>query len=91
MLTCKQIAHRASDYLAQDLSLWQRIMFRLHLFLCGKCRRFVGQLGLLTAAMKRRPIAQPDDAQIDRWMAHVPDQCGCDLASSDQAPPSHNH
>jgi hypothetical protein len=85
MLTCKEVAYRTSDYWARDLTLWQRLLFRFHVLMCVNCRRFVGQMGLLTAAMQRRPLAEPDDAQLDRWMAHLPDDCGC----GHDHPPSH--
>jgi hypothetical protein len=77
MLTCKTIAYRTSDYWARDLTLWQRWLFRFHVLMCVNCRRFVGQMGLLSVAIRQRPLPEPDDAQLDRWMAHLPDHCGC--------------
>jgi hypothetical protein len=42
MLNCKQVATLASDYLDNNTPLkWQ---MRLHLMMCGNCRRFVRHL-----------------------------------------------
>ncbi len=44
MLSCKEIAQQASDYIDQQYSWRQRMAFRLHLFICGNCRRYISQL-----------------------------------------------
>lgn len=46
MLTCKNVAEEATDYLERKMSLWERIRFRLHLFVCGNCTLFVHRIGL---------------------------------------------
>lgn len=44
MLSCKQVAHVASDYLDNNTPLkWQ---IRLHLLMCANCRRFVKHLAI---------------------------------------------
>ena len=40
MSRCKDITKLISDSMERRLSLWQRIDLRLHLILCGFCRRF---------------------------------------------------
>ena len=40
MSRCKDITKLISDSMERELSLWQRIDLRMHLILCGFCRRF---------------------------------------------------
>lgn len=45
MLSCKQVAAVASDYLDNNTPLkWQ---IRLHLLMCANCRRFVRHLKIM--------------------------------------------
>lgn len=53
MLTCKQASQLISQSLDQPLSLPQRLQLKVHLFLCGACRRFRQQLHLLRAALQQ--------------------------------------
>lgn len=46
MLTCKEVAQQASDYLDEPQPLLKRWSFRVHLLMCGNCRRFIQHLGL---------------------------------------------
>ena len=63
VFSCRDVAERASDYLDRDLSLRSRLQFRLHLFLCRDCRRYIDQLGrmpaLLRSSLKRTAAMQP--------------------------------
>ncbi|MDX1572544.1 MAG: zf-HC2 domain-containing protein [Methylophaga sp.] len=58
MLSCKEIAQQASDYIDQQYSWRQRMAFRLHLFICSNCRRYINQLDSTIESLKlvkRRP------------------------------------
>ncbi len=44
MLSCKDVAQQASNYIDQQYSWRQRMAFRLHLFICRNCRRYISQL-----------------------------------------------
>jgi hypothetical protein len=44
MLSCKNVAHLASDYLDKDMSGTLPWKVRLHLVACKCCRRFVKHL-----------------------------------------------
>ncbi len=58
MLSCKEIAQQASNYIDQQYSWRQRLAFRLHLFICGNCRRYISQLRSSIESLKllkRRP------------------------------------
>lgn len=47
MLRCKEIAKLLSNSLDKDLSRWQKIEIRMHLFICRVCRRYWKQLRFL--------------------------------------------
>ncbi len=53
MPSCREITERASDYLDQNLSPWQRAAFRMHLLMCVYCRRHVKHLDLTVATLGR--------------------------------------
>lgn len=52
MLSCKDVAQQASDYIDQQHSWQQRLAFRLHLFMCRNCRRYIGQLRSTISSLK---------------------------------------
>lgn len=52
MLRCNQIAQQASDYIDQQHSWRQRLAFRLHLFICRNCRRYISQLRNTVGSLK---------------------------------------
>ena len=53
MLTCKEVAHLASQALDAPLTRRQRWALRLHLMYCVLCRRFVRNLHFLSQALRR--------------------------------------
>ncbi len=71
MLTCSEVAAQASNFLDQEMTVSQRAAFRLHLMYCSNCRRFVRQLKLLQQSIQLRPVAQPSEDQVTRWMQQV--------------------
>ena len=60
MLSCKQVAAVASDYLDNNTPLkWQ---IRLHLLMCANCRRFVRHLKI-TRDISAKIVS--DDASVN--------------------------
>ena len=56
MLSCKALAQQhASDYLDRQLTHRQRFGVRLHLMLCGNCRRFIAQFTLMRDVLRGSP------------------------------------
>ncbi len=53
MLSCKEVAHLASQALEAPLTWRQRRGVRLHLLFCRLCRCYVGHLRFLERAFKR--------------------------------------
>lgn len=63
MLSCKQVADRASALIDGELSAWELIQIRLHLAMCKGCSSFIDQMRTtdhLTAAA----------AEIDEPLQH---------------------
>lgn len=44
MLSCRDIAKKASDHIDKELTLRQSLGYGFHLLLCAYCRKFVGNL-----------------------------------------------
>jgi len=77
MLSCKQVATIASDYLDNSTPLkWQ---MRLHLLMCANCRRFVRHLKITRQVSAQMTISKANtDAEViwknvqDRIKQEVP-------------------
>lgn len=61
MLTCKDASHLISERLDRPLSFRERWSLRMHLWMCGSCRRFGRQLDLMRKAL-RLPGQSAEDA-----------------------------
>lgn len=57
MLTCKETSELVSRGMDTALPLAQRLAIRLHLFMCGACRRFDAQMQFIRRAAGRYPGA----------------------------------
>ncbi len=55
MPTCRQVTRLQSDALDRRLSLPKRFGLRLHLLLCGWCRRYGKQIRFLRQAAHEHP------------------------------------
>jgi hypothetical protein len=53
MPSCRDITEHTSDYLDHTLPFWKRVGFRLHLFVCLNCRRYLEQMRLTIATLGR--------------------------------------
>ncbi|WP_053143607.1 anti-sigma factor [Pseudomonas sp. P97.38] len=61
MLTCKEQVARSSDYLDGQLSFRERLMVRHHLMFCPNCRRFIRQMRLMQATLRKLPESPVPD------------------------------
>lgn len=68
---CKGIHEHASDYLDGRLSLWQRVQFRFHVFICGPCARFVQQFKATIATLRQLPTNEPDSDDVEAQVAKL--------------------
>ena len=67
MYSCHDISDRIGAHFDGELSLRERIQFRLHLAICVHCRRFIRQFAATIGLVRLRAAAEPDDlqAQLD--------------------------
>lgn len=66
MLSCKQVATLASDYLDKNTDSKLRWKIRVHLMMCANCRRFIRHLKItqqVAAGMEQQPV-EVDAEQI---------------------------
>lgn len=63
MLSCKDVANRASDYLENHTSPKLRWQIRLHLMMCSHCRRFMRHLGMTQNLAKT--VMQQESTDVD--------------------------
>lgn len=72
MLSCKEVATRASALIDGELSTWEALQMRLHLAMCKGCERFVGQVrtqvrttrDLTRIAAAQQMLDEADDGRI---------------------------
>lgn len=50
MDTCRKISIMLSEGMDRDLTPWERVRIRIHLFICEACTRFARQLRILRQA-----------------------------------------
>lgn len=53
MLSCRDVAGVASDYINRDLTLRQRLAVRFHLGMCRFCNRYIRQMRRTVAFLRR--------------------------------------
>jgi hypothetical protein len=68
MLTCRDVAESATDYMERELSLRESMQVRLHLLMCGFCRLYVRQLAATRDALHRLPRPLPSDEDMERLL-----------------------
>lgn len=88
MLSCKEVAERASALIDGELGLMDRLQLRLHLAMCKGCRAFIGQMKI-TDGLAKAAVARPvSDDDIDGEIKAI-------LVLSDKQnrlqDPDHNH
>lgn len=73
MLSCKELAQQhASAHIDGELQGRLRWSVRLHLVLCGHCRRFVRQLGIVRKLLKSLPETPvTDEVELSRMADHL--------------------
>jgi len=59
MLSCRDLAEKASDHIEKKLTFREALSYRLHLFLCGYCRKFEHHLKTTIELGKQLPKPEP--------------------------------
>ena len=63
MLSCKDVAHLASDYVDKNTSRKLNWKIRLHLLACGCCRRFIRHLKITQQIVPQ--LIKKNEPEID--------------------------
>lgn len=71
MLSCKEITELATGYLEGDLTRRERLRVRLHLWMCGNCRRYLEQMRKVVAMLKRLPAEAAPAELFDTLLPHL--------------------
>ncbi len=83
MLSCKQLAQQhASDYIDENQSVSQRLQVRLHLLMCGHCRRFVKKLRMTKSVITQHGNVVESSESIDEESVK---SIACDLIEAHQS------
>lgn len=61
MLSCQEVAQRASALIDGELSTWDTLKMRMHLAMCKGCSRFIGQMRLTRDLTISAADASPAD------------------------------
>jgi predicted anti-sigma-YlaC factor YlaD len=67
MFRCDEVSKKVSQGMDTPLSLWARILIRMHLWMCRHCRRVYGQLHQL------RRMSRFEDADASDCPPDLPD------------------
>lgn len=67
MLTCQELTELANDYIEEDISWWNGMQVRVHLWMCEHCQQYVHQLKQtveLTRSVEPEPLSDRDHAAL---------------------------
>ncbi|WP_455217768.1 zf-HC2 domain-containing protein [Kaarinaea lacus] len=85
MPSCKDVTEHASDYLERSMTPMQRLGYRMHLFMCVNCKRYVSQLKLTIATLGKIDSATPqpvNEQQVQSIVEALKKQTGSEDTSS---------
>lgn len=75
MLSCKEVATRASALIDGELGMWQALQMRLHLAMCKGCQRFIDQMRTTRDLTETVPVtdapAETDDDGINAILSQL--------------------
>lgn len=63
MLKCRDVLEQADAYLANEMTSWQRVGFRMHLGLCRHCRRYLKNLRLTQSVSQQITLKEEPSAE----------------------------
>lgn len=70
MLSCKEVANRASSLIDGELSTWEMFKMRLHLLMCRGCGRFINQMRI-TRDMTQSTLSSEVSDETDDGRIHA--------------------
>ncbi len=70
MLSCKQVATLASEYIDGNTDTRLNWKIRMHLMMCSHCRRFIRHLKI-TNTVARSVLAETQDKDVDEVLKKI--------------------
>jgi len=70
MLSCRDITKQVTDHMEGQLGGFKGLQFRLHIWFCRHCRRYLGQMrqvSALTARLRSSPPDEPPPEIVDLY------------------------
>jgi hypothetical protein len=64
MLNCKDVHRIVAEDLGENPGLMRRIEIKMHLLMCGKCSRYVEQIGAIGESIRRLCAPRPGDGEL---------------------------
>lgn len=71
MLKCRDVLALGSAYVDGATTPGERMALRLHLLICGHCRKFVRSLRLTVRTVEQVPVPA-DELQVQRILSRIP-------------------
>ena len=73
MMTCKELTELITDYLEGRLSIWDRMMFQMHVGMCRHCREYLRQMKTTVRTVGALPAEAPPPEVTDALLARFKD------------------
>lgn len=73
MMTCKKLTELITDYLEGRLSLWDRVMFQVHVGMCRHCREYLRQMKTTIKILGSLPSEGPPPDVAEALMVRFKD------------------
>ena len=74
MLSCKEMAEKATRGEFDDAGWLTRLLIRMHIGMCEHCRRFSAQMKFISRAAKERAAQSVDAAHLDAFKRRLKDR-----------------
>lgn len=71
MLTCREVLARGSSYVDGASSSREKMALRMHLLICGHCRKFIRSLKLTRSTVAQLPLPV-SELQVQKVLARIP-------------------
>lgn len=65
MLSCREVADALARAPAERWGVWRRMAIRLHLLMCGDCRRYAAQMAALGEAARALCDEEKPPAELE--------------------------
>jgi hypothetical protein len=72
MLRCKEITEKANEFVEHELPIFDRLKFRVHLFMCVNCKRYVDQIRTTIFTLRQmNPNKDTSSEVVNSVLKHI--------------------